>query len=271
MTRGEPGGFPRVRSFPVQAFRLSAALLPVMLLGGCGLLPPAPTPAERGRRLAERTGCFACHGPEGRGGVGNPGRTDRTVPDFGDDLMMYAKDRDAVREWIEDGVPAVKEKSLTWRAERDRGALKMPAFMHRLTPGQIGDLVAFVEASAGDPEPADSLASLGLRRARALGCVGCHGAGGRLERPNPGSVRGRVPAWDGPDFPELVRNRAEFGEWVERGASRRFERNAAARFFIRRAVLKMPAYGRRLDPGDADAIWAYIGWLRAQERPGRGD
>jgi mono/diheme cytochrome c family protein len=226
-------------------------------------LSSAPTSAERGRRLAERTGCFACHGPEGRGGVANPGRTDGTVPDFGGDLMMYAGDSAAVREWIEDGVTAAKAKSTTWREQRDRGALRMPAFEHRLAARQIDDLVAFVRASAGDPEPSDSLALLGLHRARALGCVGCHGAGGRLERPNPGSFRGYVPSWDGPEFAELVKGRVEFGEWVERGISRRFEANAGARFFLGRAVLKMPAYARHVQPGDKDALWAYIDWLRS--------
>jgi mono/diheme cytochrome c family protein len=269
--RGESRGFPRVAS-PGTARRAAlAALLPVLLLSGCGLLPPPLTPAERGRRLAERTGCFSCHGAEGLAGVPNPGRTDRTVPDFSDDLMMYAKDRDAVREWIEDGVTAAKARSATWQEQRKRGALRMPAFEHRLRPAQIEDLVSYVEAVAGRPELVDSLPRLGLQRARALGCVGCHGAGGRLERPNPGSLRGYVPAWDGPDFPDLVRGRAEFGEWVVRGVSRRFEGNAAARFFLRRAVLKMPAYAERLEPRDADAIWAYISWLRAGGKQGRGD
>ena len=271
MTRGMPGGLPRVASGGNVRSGLLTALLALLLLGGCRWVPPRLTPAERGRRLAEQTGCFACHGPEGRGGVPNPGRADRTVPDFGGDVMMFARDRDAVREWIEKGVTDAKAKSLTWQEQRKQGALRMPAFGHRLRAAQVADLVAFVEAAAGRPEPEDSLASLGLQRARALGCAGCHGAGGRLERPNPGSLRGYVPSWDGPDFPELARDRAEFGEWVERGISRRFERDAAARFFIRRAVLKMPAYGRHLEPGDADAIWAYVGWLRARGEQGRGD
>ena len=248
------------------ARRVIAVALLAVVLGGCGVVPPALTPAERGRRLAERTGCLACHGPGGRGGVANPGRTDRTVPGFGDDVMMFAKDRDAVREWIEDGVPRARAASVTWRAQRDRGTLRMPAFERRLGARQIADLVEFVEASAGRPEPGDSLARLGLERTRTLGCAGCHGPGGRLERENPGSLRGYVPAWDGPDFPDLVRDRAEFDEWVGRGLSRRLAGNALARFFIRRAVLKMPAFERHLEPGDEDALWAYVTWLRS--RPG---
>src|SRR5213593_1323829 len=103
---------------------------------------PALPPAERGRRLAERTGCFSCHGGEGIRGSANPGRRDRTVPDWEDDLMMYAETKDQIREWIRDGVTANRARSETWRAERQRGALRMPAFGHRLSRGQIEDLVA---------------------------------------------------------------------------------------------------------------------------------
>ncbi len=263
MARGKPFAFPRASfRLPARVGR-AAALVLLVASGGCGLLPPVPTAAERGRRLAERTGCFGCHGADGRGGTANPGRTDRTVPDFSDDVMMFARDDEAVREWIRDGVTAAKAKSVTWQEQRRLGALRMPAFKRRLSATQIADLVAFVDASAGRPEPADSSAKAGLRRARELGCVGCHGAGGRFERPNPGSFRGYVPAWDGRDFADLVRSRAEFGEWVERGLSRRFEGNPLALFFIKRATLKMPAYQRHLEPGDEDALWAYIRWLRS--------
>jgi mono/diheme cytochrome c family protein len=224
---------------------------------------PRLTPEERGRRLAERAGCFACHGAEGRDGAANPGRADRTVPGFGDAVMMYAKTEQDLREWIRDGVTRRRSQSQSWRADRDRGTLRMPAFGRRLSPGEIDDLVAFVAARAGMAEPADSLAGAGLERSHALGCTGCHGAGGRFTRPNPGSLRGVVPAWSGSDFPELVRDRAEFEQWVKRGCSDRFAANPLARSFLRRATLHMPAYERQLAPGDLDALWAYVQWLRS--------
>jgi mono/diheme cytochrome c family protein len=241
-------------------------LFALLLLVGVPLwlsLRPRLTAAERGHRLAERTGCFACHGPGGLKGASNPGRKDKTVPEFdADDMMMYAKTTQEIREWIEDGVSAKKAQSQTWREEKKRGALKMPAFEHRLSPRQIDDLVAYVAAMAGMSGPGDSLAQHGLERAEALGCVGCHGPGGRLAGRNPGSLKGYVPSWDGADFPDLVHDRTEFGEWVEHGISRRFDGNPLARTFLRRAVLHMPAYGERLAPGDVDALWAYVGWLR---------
>jgi mono/diheme cytochrome c family protein len=236
-------------------------LLALAIAGAIAFRPQLPA-AERGRRLAQRTGCFACHAAEGTRGVANPGRTDRTVPTFEGDVMMFAKTRSEIREWIHDGVSATRARSLTWREQRERGALRMPSFGKRFSPDQIDDLVAMVAAIAGDPAPADSAALRGLERSHALGCNGCHGPGGRFARPNPGSFKGYVPSWDGRDFPELVENRAEFGEWVERGVSRRFERNPLARAFLERAVLRMPAFEKHLRPGDVDTLWAYVRWLR---------
>ncbi len=249
----------RLRLFVIAALLLAAS-------AAAFTLRPRLPAAERGRRLALRTGCFACHGPEGTRGTANPGRSDKSVPTFEGDVMMFAKTPEEIREWIRDGVTRAKAASLTWRQQRERGTLKMPAFGKRLSAASIEDLVALVQAMSGTPEPEDSLARRGLERTRALGCNGCHGPGGRFARPNPGSLKGYVPSWDGADFPELVQNRAEFREWVERGVCRRFERNPPARFFLDRAVLRMPAFEKHLEPGDVDALWAYVSWLR-ESRP----
>jgi mono/diheme cytochrome c family protein len=241
---------------------LGLALI-VGIAGALTMRPHLP-PAERGRRLAERTGCFGCHGPGGIRGANNPGRTDKTVPNFEDDVMMYAKTPEEIHEWIHNGVTRKKAASKTWRAERNRGVLKMPAFKGRMSERDMDDLVAYVMAASGLPEPQDSLAAHGSERAEQLGCVGCHGQGGSLARPNPGSWKGYVPSWVGSDFPELVRDSTEFRQWVERGASRRFEGNRVAAFFLRRAVLKMPGYEKHLKPGDVPALWAYVTWLRSE-------
>ncbi|MBI5838198.1 MAG: c-type cytochrome [Candidatus Eisenbacteria bacterium] len=254
------------RTLPVLLAVLVAAGLAAGATGLFLLRPRLPA-AERGRRLAERTGCFACHGPEGSRGAANPGRTDRTVPTFGGDLMMYAESPADVREWILNGVTSRRARSRSWQAQRDRGALRMPAFKGRLSARELDDLVAFVLSVSGEPEPEDSSAALGLRRAQELGCVGCHGPGGRLARPNPGSLKGYVPSWDGSDFPELVAGRAEFDQWVREGVPDRFRDNALARWFLARAALKMPAYRHHLQAGDLDALWTYVQWLRSQPRP----
>ncbi len=247
--------------------RRIAALVIVVGLIGAGIawwtVRPRLPAAERGRRLAERTGCFGCHGAEGMHGAPNPGRTDKTVPMFVDDLMMYAESPEEVREWIRDGVTAKRSHSRTWHAQRELGTVRMPAFGRRLSKSQIDDLVAFVLAVSGAPDPDDSLAARGRARAEALGCFGCHGPGGQFARPNPRSLKGYVPSWDGADFPELVRDRAEFGQWVEHGVSDRFRDDRAAEFFLRRAALHMPAYAKHLQPGEVDTLWAYVRWLRS--------
>jgi len=244
---------------------IAVAVVCLALAGGFGFafvrraqLPPA----ERGRRVAERSGCFGCHGPGGLHGANNPGRTDKTVPNFADDVMMYAKTPDEIHEWIHNGVTRKKAASLTWRADRERGVLKMPAFKNRMNERDMDDVVAYVMAASGMPEPDDSLAAQGLQRAEDLGCVGCHGPGGRLARPNPGSWKSSIPSWDGADFTEVVRDSTEFREWVERGVSHRFQANAVASFFLKRALVKMPAFDKHLESGDVTALWAYVTWLR---------
>lgn len=243
--------------------RLAALAIGCILVAWAFVARPNLPAAERGRRLAERWGCFGCHGPGGLRGVPNHGRLDKTVPGFEGDVMMYVKGDDDLREWIRDGVPKRRAESKTWQFDRDHGALRMPAFGRVLSPGQVDDLVAFVNASAGNPEPEDTLAAAGLRKADALGCTGCHGAGGRLALRNPGSLKGYVPSWDGRDFPELVRDRAEFHQWVMYGVSNRFHANPAATFMLKRAALHMPAYFYHVTRPDIDTLWAYVGWLRS--------
>lgn len=247
--------------------RVIVALIVVALIAWAAVAfarwPHLPA-AERGRRLAEHTGCFGCHGPGGTHGAGNPGRLDKTVPNFQDDVMMWAKTPDEIREWIHDGSTQRKRASETWRGERQKGALKMPAFGKRLGARDIDDLTAYVLVMSGTPEPHDSLAIHGLARTEALGCDGCHGPGGRLARTNPGSFKGYVPSWDSADFPDLVRDSTEFREWVERGVARRLDTNPFARYFLRGAAVHMPAYHDHLERDDVSALWAYVQWLRAQ-------
>src|SRR5262245_11941442 len=92
---------------------LSPWLLAVSLLGYPWLhdivLGIEITPAERGYRVAVRAGCFNCHGPNGTGGVKNPGSAADEVPGFADGSpMMWVKSESELREYILDGAPARK-------------------------------------------------------------------------------------------------------------------------------------------------------------------
>ena len=120
----------------VVALALTGAL--ILGIGALAFLTRARlTPVERGRRLAEATGCFACHGAEGIRGMANPGRDEKQVPAFEGTLMMYAKNPEEVREWIRDGGTKTRREDPDWQAERKLGVVRMPAFGRRLSASQI--------------------------------------------------------------------------------------------------------------------------------------
>ena len=177
---------------------------------------------------------------------------------------MFAEGPDEIRQWIRDGVPESQRNSESWQQERDAGVVVMPAFGDKLSAEEIDDLVAYVMAVSKMAVPEEPRARRGMERAEALGCFGCHGAGGRLAQPNPGSLKGHIPSWDGDDFPELVRDRDEFAEWVEDGISKRFSESTFARGYLDRANIMMPAFRDHLESRDIDAMWAYIEWMREQ-------
>ena len=89
--------------------------------------PPAPAPAaaaapataapERGKELYERH-CAACHGAEGKGGIG---------PDLTDAEYRYGRSTEAVSESIRNGRPD-----------------GMPAFGNQLSAGEVESLAAFI-------------------------------------------------------------------------------------------------------------------------------
>lgn len=218
-------------------------------------------PVRRGRDLAAREGCLACHLSETGRELADPGTKFGTIPSFrGGNLMMYAIDGDEIARWIREGSGGSGRTP----------TIAMPAFGDRLSKRQIEDLVAFVRASDGMMQPSEGSAADGRRLVVERGCESCHGLDGAGGTRNPRSLTGTVPGWLGADFSELVRDREEFDEWLEDGRSRRFRMNRLASFFLDRSVLHMPAYGESLSSDDRDALWSYVAWLReprpAQER-----
>jgi mono/diheme cytochrome c family protein len=220
------------------------------------------TPVQRGRALAERTGCFGCHGPGGGQPIPNPGAKGGDVPGWpGGTWMMWNRDERDVREWILKGRPRHRKP--------DAGALiKMPAFESRLAPKEVDDLVAFVLAASHFGPIPDEAASAGHEAATKLGCFGCHGPEGRGLVMNPGSLTGYIPPWDGLDYPDLVRDDAELRQWVRNGASDRFVANPVARRILQSQAIAMPAYQDRVSEEDLRVLAAYIAWVRAHPRTG---
>jgi mono/diheme cytochrome c family protein len=220
------------------------------------------TPVQRGRMLAERMGCFGCHGAGGAQPIPNAGAKGGEVPGWpGGTWMMWNRDEADVRSWILVGHPRDREG--------DPGALiKMPAYGKRLSDKETDDLVAYVLAASHFGPIDDERASAGHEIAYRLGCFGCHGPEGRGLVMNPGSFKGYVPPWDGPDFADLVRDDDEFRQWVLAGACNRLRANPIARRLLDSQAISMPAYRGRISEDDLRAVAAYVAWVRAHPRTG---
>jgi mono/diheme cytochrome c family protein len=222
------------------------------------------TPAERGYRVAEKVGCFTCHGPLGKQGIKNPGAAEGEVPAWdGGNYMMYVTAPEEVREWILYGAPKRKleEDAHQHDSHAARALIDMPAYEGFLSDDDLEDLIAFYNSVAWAKTPPQE-AALGRSLARSHGCFSCHGEEGRARQPNPGSLKGYIPSWEGDDFAELVRDDTELRAWIEDGNMARLQGNPAARFFMDRQRIKMPAYGEVLSEEEIDRVIAYIRWLR---------
>jgi hypothetical protein len=80
--------------------------------------------------------------------------------------------------------------------------------------------------------------------------------------PNVRAFKGYIPAWDGPDFPDLVKDDQELRDWILDGGTRRLTGNRLARWFIERQPIKMPAYRNHVTPAEVDRLVDYVHWLR---------
>lgn len=218
---------------------------------------------QRGFEIAQRTGCFTCHGPSGMRGMANPGYGLDEIPPFANGMLaMYAQSDGEVREWIADGMPRRVRDDPEQMKLRKGALIAMPAFREVLSEREIDHLVAFVKAASDFEKPAIEAAVAGREVAEKLGCFNCHGPQGRGSIPNARSFKGYIPSWDGPDFAELVASDAEIEEWILDGASRRLRENPAARFFLERQVVRMPAYRGQLSEVEMRQLLDYIRWVR---------
>jgi mono/diheme cytochrome c family protein len=163
--------------------------------------------------------------------------------------------RGAPRAWLED--PDVAERLASQH-------IRMPAYEDVLTDGEIDDLVAFVGVL--ERVGLADASSAGRELAREHGCLSCHGVEGAGGVPNPGSMGGFIPGFLGRNFTDLVKDEAEFREWVLEGTSRRLERNPVARFFWRRQKVQMPAYRGHLSDEDVGRLWDWVVSARASFR-----
>lgn len=224
---------------------------------------PNPGRVQRGYRVADTKGCFACHGPGGLRGMADPGHgLDEVPPLAGGLVTMYAKDEGELREWILDGAPRrIRDDPAQWKL-RERAVIQMPAWRGLIEGQELEDLVAYVKAVSDLETPQEEQAGAGRKTAERFGCFNCHGPQGRGNLPNLLSFKGLIPAWDGPDFTELARDEGEIREWILYGRPRRLQEQPAARFFLDRQPIKMPAYQGHVTDAELAELLAYIRWVR---------
>ena len=105
---------------------------------------PAGPPAE-GRDLAATLGCFACHGPQGRGDTPNPGSLKGYIPSWsGEDFPELARDDGEIREWIRDGAPRRLRENPVAAFFLRRQAIRMPAYGARVTDAEVVQVTAYI-------------------------------------------------------------------------------------------------------------------------------
>jgi hypothetical protein len=137
----------------------------------------------------------------------------------------------------------------------------MPAYNGVIREKDLEDLIAYYKAVAVYESMPKNVGD-GHAVAARYGCFGCHGPGGRVGARNPGSFKGYIPPWQGDDFSELVKNDQELRRWILDGSIDRIDSNRIARFFVRRQVIKMPAYRDIMREDELTTLVSYINWLQ---------
>lgn len=179
--------------------------------------------------------------------------------------MMFVKQDEDIREYILDGAPAAKRDRDSYGVEMAAQAIHMPAFRGWLNDEELEALVAFVRSRSDLLEPQDESAARGAKIAGEMGCLACHGEMGSGGLPNPGSLKGYIPGFTGPDFAELVQNDDELRAWIMKGSIARLTDDPIAAVFLERQRIQMPAYERFLTSSQLDDVVAYVRWLANEE------
>ena len=247
-----------------------AIALPVLLLLGVAAFYHWRTHhislVQQGFAEAAEHGCFECHGLGGSSGVKNPGSRWKSVPEWnGGTHMMFIENEGEISEWILDGGPARLRHNKEWQAEQSKALIRMPAFRATLDEADLAAIIAYFKAVAEFEKIPVEAADAGRDEAREMGCFHCHGPEGRGCMPNPRSLKGYIPSWDGRDFTELVANDEELKEWILDGVAKRLTKNRFALFFMQRQQVQMPAYKDKISNEQLDHIMAYIQWIRGRQ------
>ena len=108
--------------------------------------------ADEGRKVAERFGCFNCHGPQGRGTMPNVRAFKGYIPSWdGDDFPELAANEAEIREWIQDGVSKRFSENALARFFLERQPIHMPSYRAHLKPEEIDQLIDYIRWVRANP------------------------------------------------------------------------------------------------------------------------
>lgn len=114
---------------------------------------PGGERVEKGREIARANGCLSCHGPEGAGGVANPGSLAGFIPGFsGGNFLDLVQGEAEFREWVKTGTSARLEKNPVAVHYFKSQKIRMPAYAEILKDEEIGDLWEWVKATRSAAE-----------------------------------------------------------------------------------------------------------------------
>ena len=106
---------------------------------------PQDEKADEGRKIAERAGCFGCHGPQGRGATPNARAFKGYIPSWdGKDFPELARDEGEIREWILDGGARRISGTKAGKFFLERQPIKMPAYRGHLKSEEVDRLVDYI-------------------------------------------------------------------------------------------------------------------------------
>jgi mono/diheme cytochrome c family protein len=116
-----------------------------------GMTRGMPPGVARGLAVAERVGCLHCHGPNGRGGVGNPESIRNRILGFDDpEAMQWAENQTEIEEWIRTGTSRRVEDHWILGPALRRQAIRMPAFANTKITGRDSlDLLRYLRWMRG--------------------------------------------------------------------------------------------------------------------------